>query len=400
MGAEVVTAVVVLAGGTSRRFGSDKLAAEVDGSTLLDAALAALPPGCGLVLVGPPRPTLRPGTWVREEPAGGGPAAGLVTGLRFALDRGAELIAVLPADAPGAGTAAVELLGRLAEEPEVDALVGVDDEGREQPLQLALRRPAAEQIASTPGGGNGASARALVAALVPPARPVRLRPERAWDIDTPDQLAAWNARHSPAVQAVLDLVARSSRSDGGPVVVALDGRSGSGKSILAAALRLRTGATVLPGDDFLSVTLASSDAAARDRLTDTEVADAVFDWPRLRTEALEPLAAGVSARYHAFDWTTLGPGARVGRVRELAPAPLVVLEGVYAARPELADLVTASVLVTLTADTRAARLASRGDDAGWAALRERGERHYFSRVVTPADVDLVLTAELDQLGGT
>lgn len=392
MGAEVATAAVVLAGGTSRRFGSDKLDAVVDGMTLLDATLAALPRACDLVLVGPSRPTVRPGTWVREQPAGGGPAAGMVTGLRYALDRGAEHLAVLPADAPGAGAAAVELLRRLAEEPDVAALVGLDDEGRAQPLQLALRRSAAEQLASTPGRGNGASARALVAALAPPARPVRLRPETAWDIDTPGQLAAWNARHSAAVQAVLDLVARSSRPAGGPVVVALDGRSGAGKSTLAAALRLRTGATVLPGDDFLSVASAASDAAARDRLTDAEVADAVFDWPRLRAEALEPLRAGVPARYRGFDWSTLGFGARLGRVRELAPAPLVVLEGVYAARPELADLVTASVLVTVTDDVRAARLAPRGGDADWAAWWERGERHYFSAVLTAADVDLVLSA--------
>lgn len=398
MTGQVATAVVVLAGGTSRRFGTDKLDAVVDGGTLLDAALAALPEDYDLVLVGPPRPTARTGTWVREEPAGGGPAAGMVAGLRHALARGAGRLAVLPADAPGAGTAAVTLLARLAEEPGVDALVGLDGEGREQPLQLALRRSAAEQLASVARGAHGASARAMVAGLVPRALPVRLEPETAWDIDTPDQLRAWNARHSAAVQAVLDLVA-GHRPAGGPVVVALDGPSGAGKSTLATALRLRTGAAVLPVDDFLSVALAASDLTARDRLTDAEVVDAVVDWPRLRAEALEPLAAGAPARYRAFDWPTLGAGARLGLVRELAPGPVVVLEGVYAARPELADLVTASVLVTASEDVREARLAARGDDPGWAGLWRRGERHYFSRVLGTADVDLTLTLDLGQGNG-
>lgn len=399
MGAEVDVAVVVLAGGTSRRFGSDKLDAVVDGVPLLDAAIAALPQECDVVLVGPPRPTVRAGTWVREEPAGGGPAAGMVTGLRHALERGAELVAVLPADAPGAGAAAVELLQRLAADPAAQALVGLDDEGREQPLQLALRRSAAEQLVAAAGGGQGASARALVAALVPPASRVRLRPESAYDIDTPDQLMAWNARHSAAVSAVLELVARRRRPGGPPVVLAVDGRSGTGKSTLATAVRLRTGATVLPGDDFLSVALASTAAGDLDRLCDAEVAGSVFDWERLRTEALEPLAAGRVARYRAFDWSSLGPAARLGPSRQLQPAPLVVLEGVYAARPELSDLVSASVLMTVDEAARSARLARRGDDPVWAALWQRGERHYFRHVLTPADADLVVAPEIGKANG-
>ncbi len=37
--------VVVLAGGTSRRFGSDKLAAPLHGSTVLETVVGSLPPG-------------------------------------------------------------------------------------------------------------------------------------------------------------------------------------------------------------------------------------------------------------------------------------------------------------------------------------------------------------------
>ena len=48
---------VVLAGGASRRFGSDKLAAVVDRQTLLDHTLAALPDGAAVVVVGPDRAT-------------------------------------------------------------------------------------------------------------------------------------------------------------------------------------------------------------------------------------------------------------------------------------------------------------------------------------------------------
>ncbi len=42
----------------------------------------------------------------------GGPAAAMITGLRAALATGAELITVLPGDAPGGGAAAEALLAR------------------------------------------------------------------------------------------------------------------------------------------------------------------------------------------------------------------------------------------------------------------------------------------------
>ena len=103
-------AYVVLAGGRSRRFGTDKLAHEVAGRSLLAHALDAVPDDADIYLVGPPRPAARPMVVVREEPPGGGPAAALVCGLRAALEAGADLIATLPGDAPRAGATAVVLL--------------------------------------------------------------------------------------------------------------------------------------------------------------------------------------------------------------------------------------------------------------------------------------------------
>ena len=76
---------VVLAGGESRRFGSDKLAAALDQQTLLDHTLAALPEEFAVIVVGPERPTTRSVRFTREQPPGGGPAAGLVAGVRAAL---------------------------------------------------------------------------------------------------------------------------------------------------------------------------------------------------------------------------------------------------------------------------------------------------------------------------
>ena len=186
---------VVLAGGASRRFGTDKLAADLDARTLLDHTLAGLPEAYAVIVVGPQRRLTRPVTFAREQPPGGGPTAGLVAGLRAALDSGPDAIVVLPGDAPAAGHAAPTLLAALADQDA--AAVAVDAAGRVQPLQLALRPRAAAQLIALagPGEGAGQSARRLLAGLDPPPRPVTLGPTALFDIDTPAALQAWRARH-------------------------------------------------------------------------------------------------------------------------------------------------------------------------------------------------------------
>ncbi|MBA2465562.1 MAG: NTP transferase domain-containing protein, partial [Nocardioidaceae bacterium] len=99
---------VVLAGGTAARMdGVDKASIEIAGVTLLERALAATMSAGEVVVVGPPFPASRTVTWAREEPAGGGPAAGLLAGLdRFLV--APELVVVVAVDMPrvDAGTVA------------------------------------------------------------------------------------------------------------------------------------------------------------------------------------------------------------------------------------------------------------------------------------------------------
>jgi molybdopterin-guanine dinucleotide biosynthesis protein A len=194
---------VVLAGGASTRFGSDKLDTLLGEQTVLEHAVRGLPPGTRVVVVGPVRPGLavdRPIRYVREDPPRGGPAAAMVAGLRVVLGEAAPgtdaTIVVLPGDAPAAGRAAELLIEVLLADPAVAAAVGVDLDGREQPLQLALRRSAAERLitAAGPDAGCGASARALVRTLGNDLRRVPLIDDLHADIDTPADLERWRRR--------------------------------------------------------------------------------------------------------------------------------------------------------------------------------------------------------------
>ncbi|MEV8586801.1 NTP transferase domain-containing protein [Streptomyces sp. NPDC051180] len=129
---------VVLAGGAARRLGgSDKPGVRVGGRTLLDRVLAACPDAGRTVVVGDRRPTVRPVRWTREEPPGGGPVAALDAGVR---ETEAAVLLVLSADLPFLDAAAVRgLLDALSADPEAEAVLLTDEDGRDQPLVAAYR---------------------------------------------------------------------------------------------------------------------------------------------------------------------------------------------------------------------------------------------------------------------
>src|SRR5258705_4780275 len=95
---------IVLAGGRSRRFGPDKLAARLGRGTLLDRSVAALAAVVTdlVVVVAPgddrvPAPTAGPLRVVADPEAHGGPLVGLLAGLE-AVDQ--PLVVVVGGDMP------------------------------------------------------------------------------------------------------------------------------------------------------------------------------------------------------------------------------------------------------------------------------------------------------------
>lgn len=186
-GPAVLGALVLTGGSGTRMGGVDKGSVELAGVTLLERALAAVTAARDVVVVGDEVPTSRPVTWAREEPPGGGPAAGILAGLDR-LDRRAHLVAVLAVDMPRVNAGTVARLTWAAEAaPELDGAVLLDRDGRRQPLAAVYRcdalraaRPA-DRSAET-----GLAVRALVGGLRLAEVPVV--GDEARDVDTWDDL--------------------------------------------------------------------------------------------------------------------------------------------------------------------------------------------------------------------
>lgn len=183
--AEPRVGVVIPAGGTARRLGgADKPSLDVGGRSILRRLVEDLRPW-PVVVVGPrPEGADWSGVaWCTENPPGGGPVAALAAGLRALPD--ADVIVAVAGDQPFAASAVPRLLRALAADPTLDAALGVDDGGRDQPLLAAYRSGALRNRLA--GSVDGLAMRRVTATLR--IARVPLTAPEAVDVDDPDDLA-------------------------------------------------------------------------------------------------------------------------------------------------------------------------------------------------------------------
>ena len=200
---------------------------------------------------------------------------------------------------------------------------------------------------------------------------------------------------SAACQDILAEIKHLAQNRRRPILLALDGGSGAGKSTLAALLNREIDAVVVPMDDFFAAHVPDSEWDAR---SIAERAKDVFDWQRLRVDALEPLLAGKSASWHPFDFDAGlcldGTYAMSEQSVERQAAPVIILDGAYSGSPEIADLVDFTVLVDLPVAERHQRLAEREDTQflrRWHEVWDDVEEYYFTVVRPKSSFDLIVS---------
>jgi uridine kinase len=200
-----------------------------------------------------------------------------------------------------------------------------------------------------------------------------------------------------ACQKIVAEIERRGQHHQAPMLVVLDGGSGAGKSTLAALLEREIDAVVVPLDDFFAAHIPDWEWDAR---SIAERAKDVLDWQRLRAEALEPLLAGRSARWHPFDFAAGrrpdGTYALSERSVERHAAPVILLDGAYSASLEVVDLIDLAVLVEVSVSERHKRLAEREDERflqRWHAVWDDVENYYFTEVRPKSSFDLVVSGQ-------
>jgi uridine kinase len=164
-------------------------------------------------------------------------------------------------------------------------------------------------------------------------------------------------------------------------LVAVDGPSGSGKTRFALRLAKELDAPVVHTDDLLD--------GWDDQFT---------FWARLETLVLGPLRRGGTATYQRYQWHRRRFGGVPVRV---PPAPVVLLEGVSAARRVIRPELSLAVFVVAPPGLRFTRaLARDGDDSvAFRAYLERwraAEDRHFAADGTEAHSALIVDGAADR----
>lgn len=165
---------------------------------------------------------------------------------------------------------------------------------------------------------------------------------------------------------------RSSRAPAGVKtrIVAIDGPGGAGKSTLARLLARELDAPIIQTDDFASWE------------------NPVDWWPELIARALEPLAAGVPARYDPSSW-----GGEEREPLQIEPGAFVILEGVTASRQEFRRFLAYAIWIETPRDLRLKRGLERDGEqarAQWERWMEEEDR-YVERERPAEHADCVLS---------
>ena len=169
----------------------------------------------------------------------------------------------------------------------------------------------------------------------------------------------------------------------GPVVLAIDGGSASGKTTLSDLLASTYDCTVFHMDDFF----LRPEQRTPERYA--EVGGNV-DRERFLNEVLEPLSKGEVVNYRKFHCASM----MLEKPIPITPQKLVVIEGAYSMHPELSDYYDLSVFLDISPELQRERILRRNDPQmaerffnTWIPLEEK----YFSELNIKEQCDIMIS---------
>ncbi|WP_019413968.1 uridine kinase [Paenisporosarcina sp. TG20] len=131
------------------------------------------------------------------------------------------------------------------------------------------------------------------------------------------------------------------------LLIGIDGCGGSGKSTIAQKLKEQfSHVDIVHMDDFyLPSSQISNDHPSQKPI------GADYDWPRVLKQVLEPLMNAQEASYQRYDWDN----DKLEEWHTIPCGSIVIIEGVYATRKELANYYDFKIWMECPRETRLSR---------------------------------------------
>ncbi|HOB19993.1 MAG TPA: uridine kinase [Candidatus Atribacteria bacterium] len=189
------------------------------------------------------------------------------------------------------------------------------------------------------------------------------------------------AKKAEAFRPVFDAIERLDRQ-GMTAVIAIDGRSGSGKSMLSGLIQNRIDCNVFHMDDFF----LQPHQRTEERLAEP---GGNIDYERFMSEVIGNIKSGREFEYRVFDCSA---GELGGTVR-VAPKRINIIEGVYSMHPLWYPILDLKVFLYVNEAVQQERILERSGEeklkrfiGEWIPLEEK----YFSTFRIRENSDIVI----------
>jgi uridine kinase len=167
------------------------------------------------------------------------------------------------------------------------------------------------------------------------------------------------------------------------LLVGIDGCGAAGKTTLANRIQaLAQGVTVVHMDDFFLPSQIRKNAP-------TDEIGGHFDWKRVQEQVLNQVSRGEPGKYQQYNWDT----DRLAKWFDVPAHGIVVVEGLYSTRRELANLYDFKIWMDTPRNIRLHRRSERDGKAArdtWEKYWMKGEDAYVEHHRPYAFADLIL----------
>ncbi len=178
-----------------------------------------------------------------------------------------------------------------------------------------------------------------------------------------------------------------------PLIIAVDGGSGAGKSTFVQHLAKQINAVIIPLDDFYATDIPNKNW---NEYTTKEKLNKVFQWERLVATAIKPLLNGDSASWTTYDFSGIQEDGTYRQgldLQKMHPSNIIIIDGTYSASPAISDFIDIAILIDVSIEERHKRLSNRESLLflkEWHQRWDSVEEYYFNEIRPKEFYNLVI----------